>query len=84
MSAHNRNPTGNNQYGHVRKSRFRLSPSIWTQLLISADIDDEKLTEALKRYHREGKTSNVEIKDLLKHELDYDLRCVEYSIKLSY
>lgn len=48
-------------------------PNVLSTLL--ADIDDEKLTEALKRYHREGKTSNTEIKELLKHELDYDLRC---------
>ena len=42
---------------------------------IPADVDDEKLNKALNRYHCEGKTSNIEIKELLKLELDYDLRC---------
>ena len=76
MSSHNRNPTGSNQYAHVRMSKFFFSLQLELHLNTSilADVDDEDLNEALKRYHREGKTSNNEIRELLKHELDYDLR----------
>jgi hypothetical protein len=75
MSAHNRNPEAISMVMFVSPDFFSLlGCSSTNSILIPANIDDEKLTETLKRYQREGKTSNAEIKDLLKHELDYDLR----------
>jgi hypothetical protein len=41
-----------------------------------AAADDPTLAAALERYHREGKTSNAEIKLLLKRDTDVDIRQV--------
>ncbi len=42
---------------------------------MKADINGEKLNNALKKYHGTVKTGNTETNNLLKLESDYDLRC---------
>jgi hypothetical protein len=77
MSSHNRNPTGNNQYGHIRKLKLLLLDLLLTDLLLFlAKADDPVLLEALTRYHHEGKTSNAQIQQLYEAETGKRIRSV--------
>ena len=85
MSSHNRNPTGNNQYGHIRMLLLLDSDLLYflSDLLFLAKADDPVLSEALTRYHREGKSSNTLIQRLYEVETGQHIRSVENTFYFS-
>jgi hypothetical protein len=71
-SSFNRNPTGKNQFD-LRKCS--CVPNARTSTACLARADDEILSDALKKYHREQLTDNKQISQRLAAEYGIKMRC---------
>ena len=71
-SSFNRNPTGKNQFD-LRKCTCALNA--WTSTACLARADNEILSNALKKYHREQLTNNKQISQRLAAEYGIKMRC---------
>jgi hypothetical protein len=74
MADFNRNPTGKNQW-NLRELWPMLIPCVLV-IVNLAQIDDERLRDALFEYHRKRLTNNKEIAALLEREHGIVMRYV--------